>query len=137
MLSAAPNEFLDFAVVANDISVNEPAPTPLRMDGLSNRKKKKFKERMRELRARYKNRERKDHRLINPVKDARYDDVYAEGMSWLDSLAGEPLRDGKYVVRFSDEPVGWVSRRRNPTASLAPNLGKFVIRKYFAGFPPR
>ncbi len=73
------------------------------MDGLSNRKKKQFKERMRELRTRYKNRERKDRKLLNPVKDARYDDVYAEGMSWLDSLAGEPLRDGEQVVQFSDE----------------------------------
>ena len=66
MLSAAPNEFLDFTVVTQDISMNEPVPTPLRMDGLSAKKKKQFKERMRALRARYKNRERKDHKLINP-----------------------------------------------------------------------
>ena len=103
ILSAAPNEFLDFTVVANEISTNESMPKPLRMDGLSNRKKKQFEERMRELRTRYKNRERKDRKLLNPVKDARYDDVYAEGMSWLDSLAGEPLRDDEQVVQFSDE----------------------------------
>ena len=74
--------------------------SPLRMDGLSNRKKKQFRERMRALRTRYKNRERKERKLINPVKDVRYDDVYAEGMNWLDSLTGEPLRDGAHVVRF-------------------------------------
>ena len=83
--------------------MNESVTTPLRMDGLSNRKKKQFKERMRELRARHKNRECKGHKLINPVKDARYDDVYVEGMNWLDSLAGEPLRKGEQVVRFLDE----------------------------------
>ncbi len=77
--------------------------SPLRMASLSNRQKERFKERMRELRTRYKNRERKDRKLTNPIKDARYDDVYDEGMNWLDSLAGEPLRDGKHVVRFSDE----------------------------------
>ena len=69
--------------------------SPPRMASLSNRQKERFKERMRELRTRYKNRERKDRKLINPVKDARYDDVYDEGVSWLDSLAGKPLQDGK------------------------------------------
>ena len=69
--------------------------SPLRMESLSNRQKKQFRERMRELRTRYTNRERKDRKLINPVKDVRYGDVYAEGMIWLDSLAGKPLRDGK------------------------------------------
>lgn len=103
MLSAAPNEFLDFTGVANEISTNESMPKPLRMDSLSNRKKKQFKERMRELRTKYKNREREEQKLINPIKGARYDDIYNEGMSWLDSLAGEPLRDSKHVVRFSDE----------------------------------
>ncbi len=103
MLSAAPNELLDFTAVTNEIVTNESLSEPLRMESLSNKKKKQFKERMRELRTRYKNRERKDRKLINPVKDARYDDVYDEGMRWLDSLAGEPLRDGEHVVRFSDE----------------------------------
>ena len=110
MLSAAPNEFLDFAVVAHDTLMNESVPIPLRMNGLSNKKKKQFKERMRALRTRYKNRERKDHKLINPVKDARYDDVYDEGMNWLDSLAGEPLREGEHVVQFSDDV--WKSATR-------------------------
>ena len=110
MLSVAPNEFLDFTVVTQDISMNKPVPTPLRMDGLSNKKKKQFKERMRELRARHKNRERIEHKLINPVKDARYDDVYVEGMKWLDSLAGEPLSEGEHVVQFSDDV--WKSATR-------------------------
>ena len=110
MLSAAPNEFLDFTVVAKDLSTNESVPQPLRMDDLSNKKKRKFKERMRELRTRYKNRERKDRKMINPVKDARYDDVYDEGMNWLNSLAGEPLPEGEHIVRFSDKV--WKSTTR-------------------------
>ena len=110
MLSAAPNELLDFTVVTQDIPIDEPVTTPLRMDSLSNKRKKQFKERMRELRDRHKNRERKEHKLINPVTDARYDDVYTEGMNWLDSLAGEPLREGEHVVQFSDEV--WKSATR-------------------------
>ena len=83
--------------------MNESVTIPLRMDGLSNKQKEQFRERMRALRARYKNRERTEHKLINPVKGARYDDVYVEGMNWLDSLAGEPSRKGEQVVRFLDE----------------------------------
>lgn len=84
--------------------MNKPVPTPLRMEGLSNREKKQFKERMRELREKYHNGEyasaieRKDGRMVNPFQQPT-----AEVYEWLDSLAGEPLREGEYVVQFSDE----------------------------------
>ncbi len=73
------------------------------VDNLSDSKKREFEERMRALRARYKNRQRKDRKLINPVKNPRYDDVYYEGIAWLDNLAGEPFSEGEYMVEFSDE----------------------------------
>ena len=73
------------------------------MDSLSNKKKKKFKERMRELRERHKNRQKKNSKLINPVKTPRYDGVYYEGVAWLDSLAGPQFSEGKHIVEFSDE----------------------------------
>ena len=57
---------------------------------------------MRELRARYKNRRRKERKLINPVNNPRYDNVYYEGIAWLDSLAGEPFSEGEYIVEFSE-----------------------------------
>ena len=109
MLSAAPNELLDFSI-AYAPSVKEPDAQPLKMDSLSNRKKKKFEQRMRELRARHKNRERKAPNLINPVKNPRYDDVYFEGIAWLDSLAGEPFTEGEYIAEFSEEV--WKSAAR-------------------------
>ena len=111
MLSAAPNELLDFTVVTQDISMDEPVTTPLRMDSLSNKKKKQFKERMRELREKYHNGEyasaieRKDGKMVNPFRQPT-----AEVHEWLDSLAGEPLREGEYVVQFSDEV--WKSATR-------------------------
>lgn len=103
MLSAAPNEFLDFAVVRPDASVDATPAQPLRMDALSKRKKNEFRERMRALRMKYDNKERKAPRMTNPAEDARYDHVYVEGMKWLDGLAGEPFREGGHVVQFSDE----------------------------------
>ena len=65
----------------------------MRIDNLSEAKKKEFGKRMRELRARYKNRQQQKRKLINPVKNPRYDDVYYEGIAWLDSLAGESFSE--------------------------------------------
>lgn len=110
MLSAAPNEILDFSV-AYDAPVNEPEPQLLRMDNLSNKKKKEFGKRMSELQTRYKNRQRKERKLINPVTTPRYDDVYHQGITWLDGLAGEPFSEGEYLAEFSDEV--WKSEARN------------------------
>jgi hypothetical protein len=42
--------------------------------------------------------------LINPAPDARYDEVYADGMAWLD-LADEPLVEGalaKFIAPADD-----------------------------------
>ena len=103
MLSAAPNEPLDFTVVRHDPPRDTTPRQPLRMDSLSHTGKKRFRERMKALRTKYRNRERRDPEMVNPAKDARYDDVYAEGMKWLDGLAGEPFREEDHVVRFSDE----------------------------------
>ena len=104
MLFAAPNEILDFSV-ACDAPVEKPEPQSLRMDNLSNKKKKEFGKRMSELRTRYKNRQRKDCKLINPVTTPRYDDVYHQGIAWLDGLAGEPFSEGEYIAEFSDTCV--------------------------------
>ena len=109
MLNAAPGEYLDFTVTGN-VSANNPAAIPLRMDSLSNRKKKQFKERMRALRVRHKNKRKEDSKLIKPVKKPRYDDVYHEGIAWLDSLAGPQFAEGEYTVEFSDEV--WKSATR-------------------------
>ena len=65
----------------------------MRIDNLSEAQKKEFGKRMRELRARHKNRQQQKRKLINPVKNPRYDDVYYEGIAWLDSLAGESFSE--------------------------------------------
>ena len=82
----------------------------MRIDNLSEAQKKEFGKRMRELRARHKNRQRKKHKLINPVTTPQYDDTYYEILAWLDSLAGEPFSEGEFIVEFSDEV--WKSAAR-------------------------
>lgn len=46
-----------------------------------------FKVRMQALREKQQARGVKKPRLVNPVRNPRYDRVYAEGIAWLDSLA--------------------------------------------------
>ena len=109
MLCAAPGEQLDFSTAQN-VSSEGPTSEPLKIDSLSNKKKKLLKQRLRELGEKYKNRQRKEVALVNPVPSPRYDDVYFEGLAWLDSLAGPPLSEGVYEVEFSDEV--WKSAAR-------------------------
>ena len=83
----------------------------MRIDNLSETQKKEFEKRMRTLRERYKNRKRKERKLINPVTPPQYDDTYFEIIVWLDSLAGEPFSEGEYIVEFCDEAWKSVARK--------------------------
>jgi hypothetical protein len=110
MLSAAPNEHLDFSLAVEGASSAESEPRQLRMDNLSEKKKKKLKERMHALREKHKSRKPKELKLVHPAKNPRYDEVYEEGIAWLDDLAGQQLTPGEKVVEFSDEV--WKSSTR-------------------------
>lgn len=109
MLNAAPHEYLEFSMVAARDSERVHS-APLRFGTLSVKQKGGFKERIQALQARHQHRNENALRLINPVKNPRYDDVYREGVAWLDQLAGEPLKLGEKVVEFADEV--WKSQPR-------------------------
>ena len=103
MLAAAPNELLDFSLVVEE-PINTDIDTPeLRFESLSVKKKKKFKEQMRCLQEKLKDKTSKKPKLINPVSNPRYDQVYEEGIAWLDKLAGQQITSGENIVEFSDE----------------------------------
>ena len=110
MLSAAPNEHLDFSLAVEDASSAEPEPRQLRMDILSEKKKKKLKERMHALQEKQKNMKPKELKLVHLVKNPRYDEIYEAGIAWLDDLAGQPLTLGEKAAEFSDEV--WQSSTR-------------------------
>ena len=116
MLSAAPNEYLDFSLAVEDTPSAEPEPRQLRMDILSEKKKKKLKERMQALQEKQKSRKPKALRLVQLVKNPRYDEVYEAGIAWLDDLAGQPLTPGEKAAEFSDE-VWQSSTRRGGNVS--------------------
>jgi len=116
MLSAAPNEYLNFSLAVEDTPSAEPEPRQLRMDILSEKKKKKLKERMQALQEKQKSRKPKAPRLVPLVKNPRYDAVYEAGIAWLDDLAGQPLTPGEKAAEFSDE-VWQSSTRRGGNVS--------------------
>ncbi|MDO8704138.1 MAG: hypothetical protein Q7J84_04255 [Sulfuricaulis sp.] len=110
MLSAAPNEHLDFSLAVEAASSAESEPRPLIMDQLSEKKKKKLKEKMHALQEKHKSRKPKALRLVPLVKNPRYDAIYAAGIAWLDDLAGQPLTPGEKSAEFSNEV--WQSSTR-------------------------
>lgn len=103
MLLAAPHEYLDFSHLRNkkkNIENDHVITTQL-----TKKKKKELKEKMRNLRAMSKERliaKRQEKKFITPPISPRYDNVYFDGIEWLDSLAGPEIPQGKKEVMFSD-----------------------------------
>lgn len=105
MLNAAPNEILDLSVCKPIPADDSQEGLALRIDALSNRKRKVFLQKLKQL----KQRERVAKKLI-PVTTSRLDETYNKGVMWLDSIAGEPLPEGKIKGKFSD--TVWTSDAR-------------------------
>lgn len=102
MLSAAPNEYLDFTLEISAPVKEEAKQQPLRMDGLSKNKQKKLKERMDGIRSKRQATGSRRSKLVTPPSP-RYDDTYYQGIAWLDSQAGPELSEKRIVVEFSDD----------------------------------
>lgn len=110
MLCAAPNEYLDLSLAVDSTAQNQEAPLPLQMESLSKKKKKDFQQKMQALRELHQQRKSEKPKLINPVTNPRYDDVYKEGVVWLDSLSGEKFSTRNISTEFSSDV--WKSTTR-------------------------
>ena len=104
MLLVAPNEFLDFKCLAQKHEKHEIKPDENRVT-LSKKKQKLLKKKMDDLKLRSKQQlsYRKRRKLVPPFISPRYDEVFFEGIKWLDSLAGEPIDQGEKEVVFSKD----------------------------------
>ncbi|MBI9075314.1 MAG: hypothetical protein JEZ02_07885 [Desulfatibacillum sp.] len=108
MLKAAPNEPLDFSQVARKQKADEPKTE---QEALTMRQKKKRKQAVDDLKRRFQLRTApKDNTLVAPQEEPRYDDVFFEGVEWLDLLPGEPVEPGEAMVHF--HPDVWKSKAR-------------------------
>lgn len=111
MLFAAPNEFLDFSLAIPVEKNKTKEPPKLRLNNLSNKKKKKFLQEMKSIREKHKANKVKKPELVNPINQARFDDIYEGGVAWLDGLSGNKFKEKKITVKFDDDV--WKSKSRN------------------------
>jgi len=109
MVEAAPMEMLDFkiAVVDNKPSDSSPASA---IEALSGKKKKRLKEQLAAIQKKVAERAANGTKLINPVQNRRYDEVFQDGVTWLETLAGDELSPGEKIAEFTDEV--WKSNAR-------------------------
>jgi hypothetical protein len=110
MLSAAPNERLDLALEVDNTPKDSAPSQALRMENLSNKKKKDFQQRIASLRELHQQRKSTAPKLINPVLNPRYDKVYEEGVAWLESQSGEQFSACNITAEFSSDV--WQSTTR-------------------------
>ncbi len=114
MLHAAPGELLDFSLMPEPRTeaVEEYVPYMAR---LSNKKRKKLKQGMDELRERFRQRMAEKAPEPYPAGNAgRIDAVFEEGVAWLDGLAGDPFPEEGATIHFSEEV--WKSKARRGDA---------------------
>lgn len=108
MLGAAPNEVLDFSAALKRERSADQSPLAT-LENLSEKKKKKLREGLRILRENRKARSPRSEGWVVPP-EPRYDEIYEQGMAWLEELAGPPLPEGEQVVEFSEDV--WKSSAR-------------------------
>lgn len=125
MLSAAPGERLDFslglkpttravqtfdnAAALRDSSFDSESPHSSAEAAVVSRERQSLRDRLAALskRAGF---DRDARHLFDPVKHPRYDEVFRDGLAWLDSLAGESLTEGEKTAQFDDSV--WKSSTR-------------------------
>ena len=112
MLAAAPGDSLDFSLAVKMIQEKPAGDT--KWDQLTIKKKKKFNEAIKMIRENKKTRQGIEDKgfVRSPIKPL-YDDVYFNGLDWLDSLAGDPIAEQECEAHFSDDIWHSQSRKEN------------------------
>lgn len=109
MLAAAPNELLDFSIAR--VAPKQPQrELVLKMDSVSAKRKKVFKERMRTLQEKIESSTHDRSALVNPIKSPPSEDLFQKVTDWLDGLAGEQLAQKQVTAEFSSDV--WKSNAR-------------------------
>ena len=107
MLNAAPRELLDFrhAVPEPAVEITTEEGAALVPTELSERGKRRRREALEDLRRRV--RERLDglpvaKKMVAPTPP-RYDEVFYEGLKWIDELDGDPIKSSTGEIVFSND----------------------------------
>jgi len=111
MVTAAPDEFLNFNIMSNETISAEPAQAGIALKEPTVRQKKKRKSALLDLKKRINARlDEKQNRLIASAAPPRYDEIFFDGIKWLNSSSEEPLEPGEYTADISDKM--WKSKAR-------------------------
>lgn len=103
MLNAAPSEMLDFSIAAQQPSVAPGDAQETRFGKLSAKRKKALAKRLSGLRERVRVHGSEPIELVDPAPNAEYDEVFWDGVAWLDELAGPMPAEGDLVAEFSND----------------------------------
>ena len=111
MVNAAPGEYLDFNILRNEPVSEDRVQPGIASKELTVRQKKKRKSALSDLKKRINARlDEKQKRRIACAAPPRYDEVFFNGIEWLNSSSDEPLDSGEYTAVISDEM--WKSKAR-------------------------
>jgi hypothetical protein len=106
MLRAAPGDILDFnpgePPREGETKAAEPESSQQEVAALPKLSKTKLKKLKALLRERLDQRQHRS-RLVPPDPPPRYDEVFAQGQEWLESLAGAPVEETSGTLEFSDD----------------------------------
>ncbi|WP_024334414.1 hypothetical protein [Desulfotignum balticum] len=109
MLKAAPGDVLDFNCVAK--TPDQKTEFKSKFDQLSARKQKKFKQAVQAMRKkRLENGVSGRSIYVNSPLPIKYDDVYVNGLEWVESLSGDKFQNQNLEAEFSNDI--WYSDNR-------------------------
>jgi hypothetical protein len=117
MLQAEPLERLSFTRLKDQAvmdSKGEKSAEAPQTTALSKKEMKQKKEKLAILKERIKSRlagKEQNPKMVKPEPAPRYDDIFFDGVAWLDELAGAPILPSTGEIIFSDEI--WKSRARS------------------------
>jgi hypothetical protein len=105
MVHAAPEEELDFSHAVSDDNDQKEIASSQQSEALSIKKMKSQKQRMDDLRARVNAKiaeKRTSSHMVVPDPPPRYDEIFAQGVEWLDMIGGGPVPEYIGEVEFDD-----------------------------------
>jgi hypothetical protein len=112
MLNAAPGDQLNFAATlrntSDQIDTIEDSSCAMLTKRQEKKRTKQLLELKQKIRKKLESRRKESKQSFTPP---RYDDVFFEGLTQLDSLAGEPITPGEYKAEFSEDV--WKSKSRS------------------------
>jgi hypothetical protein len=106
MLYARPRQRLDFTTAAIEPDVPAPASTTLPAGRKAQKRAEAHERELKSLlrqKLEQKRKERHARTVTAPARPPRYDDVFAEGVAWLEAAAGPAIPVGKGEAEFADD----------------------------------